>query len=126
LGSWLVLKRSISIPQPLPDGLLTSYFLGAVPILFVVALLVTRGIHYPIHAMAAGLVIGAESSSLYSWLRYGEIEKFIAIPFVGRPYIYLTLGIPAFLIGSVIVLAGIATGSVRWSRRRRLPRPRRH
>jgi hypothetical protein len=123
LRSWLVLKRSISLPLPLPGGPVTTYGVGALLSLAPAALIVTGGIRYPIHAMAAGLVIGEGSSAFYSYLRYGEIEKFIAIAFGGRPYSYFTIGFAAFLIGSLILLAGIATGSVRLSRRRRRSRP---
>jgi hypothetical protein len=125
LRSWLVLKRSISLPLPLPGGPLITYVVGALLILAPAALVVTGGIRYPLHAVAVGLVIGAESSTLYSYLRYGESEKFIAIAYGGRPYTYLTFGIAAFIIGWLILVAGIATGSVRLSRRRRRPPPRR-
>jgi tetrahydromethanopterin S-methyltransferase subunit E len=76
--------------------------------------------------MAVGLIIGAQSSTLYSYIRNGEIEKFVAIAYGGRPYTYFTFGIAAFLAGWLILLAGIATGSVRPFRRRRLRRPMRH
>jgi hypothetical protein len=82
----------------------------------------TGGIRYPIHAIAVGLIMGAAASAVYSYLRYNEIEKFIAIALGGRPYTYFNGGLAALLVGSIILSAGIATGSVRWSRRRRLPR----
>lgn len=125
LGSWLVLKRSISLPLLLPGAPLTSHVLGVLAILAVVAVIMTGGIRYPIDAMAAGLIIGAASSAVYSYLRYGEIEKFVAIAVGGRPYTYFDFGIAALLIGSIVLLAGIATGSVRLSRRLRRPGPRR-
>jgi branched-subunit amino acid ABC-type transport system permease component len=108
------------------DGLPASLFIVALPTLGVVAVIVTGGIRYPIHAMAAGLFIGALSSAVYSYLRYGEMEKFIAVALGGRPYTYFTFGLATYFVGWLILLAGIATGSLRWSRRRRLPRPRRH
>jgi hypothetical protein len=94
-------------------------------VLLPAALIVTRGIIYPIHAVAIGLVVGAVASTMYSYLRYGENEKFIAIAVGGRPYTYFDFGIAAFLIGSLVVLAGIATGSVRLSRRSGRHRSRR-
>jgi hypothetical protein len=100
--------------------------LGALPILVLVALIVTGGIRYPIHAMGVGLMMGAIASAIYSYLRYGEIERFIAIAYGGRPYTYFDFGIAALLIGGFALLAGAATGSVRLSRRRRLPRSGRH
>jgi lipoprotein signal peptidase len=123
LGSWLVLKRSIGLPLLLPGGTLTSLAFGALlPTLALVVLIATGGIRYPIHAIAVGLIMGAAASAVYSYLRYNEIEKFIAIELGGRPYTYFNGGLAALLVGSIILSAGIATGSVRWSRRRRLPR----
>jgi hypothetical protein len=126
LGSWLVLKRSISLPWPVLGGPVSSLVLGALPILPLVALIATGGIRYPIHAIAAGLLTGAQASAIYSYLQYNEIEKFIAIAYGGRPYTYFDIGFVGLLLGGIVFLAGAATGSVRWSRRRRLPRPRRH
>jgi lipoprotein signal peptidase len=123
LGSWLVLKRSISLP--LPGGLLTSLLLGALPILVLVVLIGTGGIRFPIHAVAVGLMMGAAASAIYSYLRYSEIERFIAIAYGGRPYTYFNFGIAALLIGGIVFLVGAATGSIRFSRRHRRPRPRR-
>jgi hypothetical protein len=125
LGSLLVLKRSISLPLELPGSSLVSVAFGAVPILAGIAVIMSGGIRYPIHSIAVGLVMGAATSSAYSYLRYGEVEKFIAVAYGGRPYTYFDFGIAALVVGGFVFLAGIATGSVRFSRRRRGPRSRR-
>jgi lipoprotein signal peptidase len=125
LTPWLVLKRSTSIPLPLPGGSITWYAIGGVITIAIVAVILFARVRYPVHAVAIGLLLGGVISNLTSYIARGEVEKFIAINYTGSPHSYLNLQLVAYVIGGIILLGGAVTGSVRPPRRRPPPNPHR-
>lgn len=111
--SWLVLKRSTSLPYPVPGEPLISYGILAILCIALVVVILRRGILYPIHAMVMGVLIGGIISTAIDYATRGEIEKFIAVNYAGQPHAYFDLGIIAFVAGGTILLVGVLTGAVR-------------
>jgi lipoprotein signal peptidase len=123
LGSWLVLKRSVGHPWPLPAGLLLTYAPGVFIILVFVALIAALRFYRATPAVAVGLILGSSTSLLLSNIIRGRVDRFIAIGHGGTPDFILNVGDLALIRGGLILAIAAATGSVRPYRRRR-PRPR--